>query len=89
MHKYLQANIHDSKGKGYDYHKGRKYLVPVIDSFQVVNKEVYTVLVTDLLIPFLTLSTKQVFQLDMKPLLLQFVQGISFLHSKGITHGGK
>jgi hypothetical protein len=63
--------------------------VPVIDSFQVVNKEVYTVLVTDLLIPFLTLSTKQVFQLDMKPLLLQFVQGISFLHSKGVTHGGK
>ncbi|KAH8667361.1 kinase-like domain-containing protein [Tricladium varicosporioides] len=66
---------------------GREYILPLLDSFKVGQKKEYTILVTPVLIPLYHLNEGHRLQIDMKTLLFQFLQGISFLHSKGITHG--
>ncbi|KAF7943203.1 hypothetical protein EAE96_011139 [Botrytis aclada] len=66
---------------------GQESLVRLRDSFRVGLRNEHAVLVFDVLIPWTLLSQKQKERLDLKATVFQLASGLSFLHSKNITHG--
>lgn len=71
-------------------HPGGQYTLDMLDHFQVGDSPAYHVIVTDLLIP-LHLIDMQMEERLISPnkVCQQLLEGLAFLHSQGITHGGR
>lgn len=81
---------HDNSNESHGPDQDRqRYIVPLLDSFTVGTENQYTVLVSPVLIPLHRLDENQRLGLNIKMLIFQLLQAMSFLHSKRITHGGK